>query len=327
MKQRTLFLTALMGIAMVWSCDITETTDDATVKSSLLAMITADDSSYTLDDWDDLEDMDFTLAKSAPVTLDSENSTLMFRDSTSIWRFARRNMAKEREVTIDVLDDSTATGLITYHVTGTFHIKQFEKVWTTDSTWERGDSIRFSEKPIDLTINRQVNFGLFEGRDGEEHWKPVSMTMAYGSTGSALDIGSLEWIAGDSIRILDDLQNEFYGWNNPLVFQLAYHNRVNVILSNDTADEAEWVRGNWAYHPRMNGPEYRTRRNFHYVETLDNGDKVYSQSVDSPDRPRRMFRGSIKVVDHRTLFDHDYPSYSVVTLGFTYFLSRGVWDL
>ena len=327
MKHTIPAIITVLALVLVWSCDISETDSNAEVESSILSLITADDSSFGIDGMEDMEDEEYVMAKAAPEAMEETSLyPALLRDSTSIWRYSRRNMSQEREVTVEVETDSSAVALITHHITGTFHVRQFERVWTSDSTWERGDSIRFSQKAIDMTVNRRVSFRIRTMNNGDQRWRPVSMALAYGSTGNALDIMALEWVAEDSVVILDNFDTQFYDREHPLILSIAGQNRANVRLVNDTAGEGEMVKGNWGYHPRLNGPDLRRNDNFHYVETLDNGEKLYSRGVQAPNRPHRQFRGSIQIVDFRTLFDHDAANYSGAILGFNYLLRPHLRD-
>jgi hypothetical protein len=322
MKTNQVVLLSLFTMLFLWNCDVTETNEMDGAEDAILSMIELDDSTYALDGWDDIEESDFSLAKQSPGVAEDDFGQVLHFDSTSVWRFGRRDMNQERTISIEVEDDTSAIALISHHISGTFHSRQFQRVWTSDSTWERGDSIRFSTKPIDLTVERRVAFIKITDNDGAEHWRPVSRTMAYGSSSNELELSSLEWIARDSIRVLDDFSNRFYGQSDPLVLIVAGNNRLNAHVSNETDGETELVRGHWGYHPRLNEVGMRTQINLRYVESAEDGSKTYSRRIDAPNRPNRMFRGSLKVVDYRTLFDHDYPSYDAVTLGFTYFLRR-----
>ena len=95
-------------------------------------------------------------------------------------------------------------------------------------------------------------------------------------------------------------------------------NHMNVVLSNDVEGEAEKVTGRLGYHPRLSRPDSRSRFHFHYNETLDTGDKVYTQRIIPNRHHRRHFKGFVEVIDYRTLFDHDFVEYSSATLGFIY---------
>ena len=108
----------------------------------------------------------------------------------------------------------------------------------------------------------------------------------------------------------------------PLAFAMFGANQINVVVSNDVADEAEAVIGRLGFHPRLHGPDLRNRIHFQYVETLESGDKVYSRSIPPVHRPLRHFKGFIEVLDHRTLFDHDYAEYTAASVGFIYTMRR-----
>ena len=268
---------------------------------------------------EDIEDDDFTLGKTVGTTQSGSSFQIeSLRDSNYVWRFSRRNMDRTREITIEVEDDSSAIALITHHITGTFHVRQFERVWTSADTWERGDSVRFSEKPIDMTANRRVAFKKRMDDAGEEHWKAVAMTLVYSQSSNALAIASMEWEAEDSVLVLSDFDTVFYDRRTPLLMSFLGTNRINVLVDNDVPADAEMVMSRLGYHPRLNGPELRNRVRLNYVETTDLGEKVYSKRIFPAVFPQRHFKGFVEVIDHRTLFDHDYEIYASATLGFVY---------
>ena len=315
--QIIVLLALVMGIFI--SCDVAESDANTSIEDAIMRVIAADDSTYGIEGMGDIEDEDYALGKS-PVGDHSAElfSTLSMRDSNYVWRFGRRGMGVERVITVEVEDDSSALALITHTLTGTFHVHQFARVWTSESEWTRGDSIRFSEKPIAMTSTRRVAFRKRLNDAGEEHWKPVAMTLLSGHSGEVLDIEALEWVAEDSTLVLTDFGNVFYSRNNPLLLSQTGINRMNVVLSNEVEDEGEMVAGRLGYHPRLSRPDSRSRFHFHYTETLDTGDKVYTQRILPTRLHRRHFKGFIEVIDFRTLFDHDYETYTSATLGFIY---------
>ena len=318
-------LAALLSMTFIsiWSCEVSETGTSADIESSILTLIAADDSSFIIDGMENVEDEEYALGKAAPGTAAEPHFVTDVRhDSTSVWRFGRRNMSQTRVVTMEEETDSSALALVSIHITGSFHVRQFERVWTSDSTWVCGDSIRFSVKPIDLTVDRRVAFRKRILANGEQRWRTVAKTVAYGSTGNELDLTALEWRVGDSLRVLNNFESRFYRADRPLILSILGGTRVSVRLMNDTAGEAEMVQGNWGYHSNQDALDLRQHGNFHYIETLDNGQKRYGRWVSAPDRPLHQFRGSIQVVDLRTLFDHDYPVYNAALLSFQYTLSR-----
>jgi len=310
-----------MFVALVFltACDVTETDQTTNIEDAIMKMIAADDSTYGIDGLGNIEDEDYSLGKA--LVADQTQTTLSIeslRDSNYVWRFGRSGMNVEREITVEVEDDTSAVALIEHHITGTFHVRQFVRVCTSDSEWVRGDSVRFSTKPIEMTSTRRVAFKKRLDDAGEEHWKPIAMTLLSGHSGDVLDIEALEWVAEDSILDLTDFGDVFYSRRDPFVLSQQGVNRMNVILSNEVEGEAELVKGKLGYHPRLTRPDSRSRFHFHYTETLDNGDKVYSQRILPTRMHRRHFKGFLEVIDFRTLFDHDYETYTSATLGFIY---------
>ncbi|MCF6238955.1 MAG: hypothetical protein L3J79_09130, partial [Candidatus Marinimicrobia bacterium] len=273
----------------------------------------------------DIAEIDYSLGKLPQVDEAGSLDMMAFdMDSNYVWRFGRSGMDSEREITIEVEDDTSAIALISHHITGVFHARQFQRTWLEDGTWEQGDSVQFSEKNIDLNVDRRVAFRKRQLPEGGERWFATAMTLAYGSSGAALDIQSLEWVAEDSVRILTDFTTVFYGRGNPLAFAMLGANRINVIVSNELPDEAEAVIGRLGFHPRLTGPDLRNRVRFQYVETLESGDKMYSNRIPPVQRPLRHFKGFVEVLDQRTLFDHDYEIYSSATVGFVYSMRQHV---
>ncbi len=319
MKKYMLIILSVVTLGLITSCDVTETDQATDIEDAIMKVIAADDSTYGVDGMGDVQDEDYSLGKSLvgdqSTTL---SSILTFRDSNYVWRFARTDMQKEREITVEVEDDSSAIALISHHITGIFHIKQFDRIWTSEDVWELGDSVRFSQKPIDMTANRRVAFRKRMNDAGEERWIPTSMTLLSGHSGETLDIEALEWVAEDSTLVLTNFDTEFYNRRHPLLLSQMGVNHMNVVLSNDVEGEAEKVRGRFGYHPHYSAPDSRSRFHFNYVETLDTGDKVYTQRIVPNRHHRRHFKGFVEVIDFRTLFDHDYVEYSSVTLGFIY---------
>lgn len=319
MKKFLPIILPLMLLMMLVACEDTNSNIELDAQDAILKLIAADDSTYGIDDMGNIEDEDFILGKSVlPAT--SSNTIYMpaMRDSNFIWRFGRTDMNVERDILVEMEDDTSAVALITHHITGTFHVKQFERIWLDTETWERGDSIRFSEKPIDMTAQRRVSFKKRISPLGGERWKPIAMTLQTGTSGSALEIETLEWVAEDSTVILSDFENVFYSRRDPLLLSQHGANQMNVLVSNDVAEEGELVKGRFGYHPRMGRPDARSRFHFQYVETMENGDKRYTKDIAPVRHHRRHFKGFIDVLDFRTLFDHDYLEYSSATIGFVY---------
>lgn len=319
MKKYTSISISLLLLGIILSCGVSENNNEiANIESAILKAIAADDSTYGIEGLDDIEDEDYSLGKSLGSDQSNLTASIAVRDSNYVWRFARRGMNAERLVTVEVETDSSAVALISHHITGTFHVKQFARVWTDLNTWERGDSVRFSEKPIDMTTIRRVAFRKRLDRAGNERWKPVAMTLLSGHSGGNLDIEAMEWAAEDSILVLTDFEDVFYSRNHPLLLSQLGVNHMNIVVRNDVEGEMEKVVGRLGYNPRIGRPDSRSRFHFNFVETLDTGDKVYSRRI-APNRlHRRHFKGYVEVLDYRTLFDHDFVVYSSATLGFIY---------
>jgi len=319
MKKYVFIILSVVILGFILSCDVAETDQTAAIEAAIMGAIAADDSTYGIDGMGNIEEEDYTLGK---LTEGVQSATLpailTFRDSNYVWRFGRTGMQAEREITIEVEDDSSAQALISHHITGLFHVRQFLKVWIDEHTWVRGDSVRFSEKPIDMTAHRRVAFRKRLGADGEERWIPTAMTLVSGQSGATLGIESVEWVAEDSVLVLSDFDTVFYNRFNPLVFSFLGQNRLNVQVSNDVPDEMEIVTGRFGFNPRVDNPDMRVRIHMQYMGTSDTGEKVYSRRIMTPMFPRRHFKGFIEVLDYRTLFDHEYETYSSATLGFIY---------
>lgn len=319
MKKYQFIVLFVIILGMFVACDVAESDTSTSIEDAIMRVIAADDSTYGIEGMADIEDEDYALGKSLGGDRYPESISMMsLRDSNFVWRYSRRGMEVDRSVTVEVEDDSSALALITHSITGTFHVRQFERVWTSGSEWERGDSIRFSEKPIEMTSTRRVAFRKRLNRAGEEQWKPVAMTLLTGHSGEVLDIEALEWVAEDSTLVLTDFGNVFYNRNHPLLLSQSGANHMNVVLSNNTEGEGEKVTGRLGFHPRLSHPDSRSRFHFRYTETLDTGDKVYTQLIHPNRHHRRHFKGFVEVIDFRTLFDHDYLEYTSATVGFIY---------
>ncbi len=322
MRAITLPLTLLLGLALLWSCDVTATDHTAEIENTLLRLLEADDSSYTIIGMEDTDDLDL-LGKgiAAEASTGNEFGPDLF-DSLSIWRFGRTGMQMERDITIDVEGDTAATATIVHHISGTFHVRQYERTWTSDSTWERGDSIRFSEKPMDLTMTRRVQFRERE-TDGARRWRVTAITPVVGGSATCpIDLVRLEWIAEDTTITLENFGDTFYELPLALEFATEGTNEVRVYLTSDMAGESEAVVGKWHHHPRLQGPHTREQNRFAYVGTNAEDEKMYMRMVDTPQFPNRRMQGFIDVIDHRTLFDHDYINYDATSLGLQYWLRR-----
>ncbi|NQV42040.1 MAG: hypothetical protein HQ506_06765 [Candidatus Marinimicrobia bacterium] len=319
MKKYQIMVLFALILGMFISCEVAESDTNTSIEDAIMKVIAADDSTYGIEGMGDSEDEYFSLGKALQVGQSGDMASIMsVRDSLYVWKSGRRGMVVEQLVIVEVEDDSSALALISNHITGTFHVKQFHRVWTSDSEWEMGDSVRFSTKSIDMTANRHVTFRKRLDSAGEEHWRPVAMTLLSGHSGDVLDIEALEWVAEDSTLVLTDFEDVFYDRNHALVLSQLGVNQMNVVLSNDLEGEGEMVSGRLGYHPRMANPDARSRFHFYYAETLDTGDKVYTQRILPSRLHRRHFKGYLEVIDFRTLFDHDYETYTSATLGFIY---------
>ena len=315
-------LVILMAL-FIWNCEATDSDADlAELETTLMLLLDADDSTFSIDGYGNGEDLDYSLER-LETGLASTTDAYERLDNLYIWRFGRSGMQKTRDVSIEQTSDSTAMATINHHVTGTFHVRQFERIWHDDGTWERGDSIRFSEKPIDLTIVRQVRFAQRETVDGQLRWRIAAFTPAYGVTADCpLAITRLEWIAEDSIRFLDDFQNTFFELPLDLEFATLGVNEVRLYATNEIEGEAEAITGRWHIHPNMNGPQFHRQLHFQYLMTNNDGEKIYSRMIETPQRPNRRFNCLLEAIDLRTLYDHDYPTYEAASLGLNYWLRR-----
>ncbi len=319
----TLLIIIVLTLGIFISCELSENDETISIEANIKRIIATDAGTYSIDGMEDTELEDFVLNKAlVPTESSAASYSTMILDSNSVWRFGRRNMNKDREIIVEVETDSSATALITHHITGTFHVREFERVWLDDGSWERGDSVRFSEKPIDMNVNRHVNFRKRTNAAGEERWIPTSMTMAYGSSGEALDIQSLEWVAGDSVKLVTDFETNYYDRRHPLHFMMRRVNQLKVNVSNAVAGNAETVTGRFGLNQRPADADSRNRVKLQYRETLDTGEKVYGRHIPGVNRPQRHFKASLEALDQRTLYDHDYNLYSSSTLGFVYTLRR-----
>ena len=322
MQKKSKLIIVLMGLATLWSCDVTETDNTVSIEEAIMADINADENIFDLEGLDNIDEDEYFLERANSGDIDGIGPmSVLMGDSNYVWRFSRREMHNDREFTIEVENDSSTTTLITDHITGQFHVRQFDRIWTSDSTWERGDSVRFSQKPIDQIINRRVIHRLITTPDGEERWRRVAKTIAYGSSGDALSIEALEWIAGDSLRILTDFGDVYYGHDNQLTFPRGPGNSINVIVANELEGDSESVTGRFGGRQGGHGGhdhDFHRRTRFHYEGTRDNGDKEYTGLMPGNDSPQRHFKGHIEVTDDRTLFDHDYEFYTSARVDFSY---------
>lgn len=315
-------LTLILPLLFMFvACDMTESNSDTDAEGAIMKAITSD-ASFKAEGLHDVENEDFDLYD---LPVEGHAGMELFRrtvrDSNYVWNFGRRDMAHEQEVIVEVEDDTSAQALITDHITGSFHVRQFERIWVDEYHWVRGDSVRFSVKPIDMNTSQHVRFKKRTRVGGEERWIPVARTFLVGTAGTTLDIQAIQFSGDDSAITLTDFDSEFYGRFNPLVIPAMENTSMHVLVSNDVAGEAEMVSTRMTESSRQGS--HRGRGQFVYVETLENGDKVYTKALASSRRTARSYMGSIEVLDMRTLFDHDHPEYSAATLGINFLQQRG----
>ena len=321
MKKLLLLIFPLLALVMFVGCDMTESDTSTDAESAIMKVITADES-FKLEGLEAVENEDFELYDlSVEAHQNMELFRRVVRDSNYVWSFSRRSMAHEQEIIVEVEDDTSAQALVTAHVTGIFHVRQFERIWTGDDTWERGDSVRFSEKPIDMNTSQRVLFRKRIDRRGGEHWIPVAKTFQIGNAGSTLDIEALVFAGDDTSIVITDFAEELYGRRNPLLIPAMENPTMSVLVSNDLADEAEMVSTRMNVNSRHGNRGARGQ--FLYVETLENGDKVYTRNLAPSQREYRGYKGAVEVIDMRTLFDHDYEVYSAATAGIYFKQQRG----
>ncbi len=320
--KRGMILLVVIGMTLFWSCQVNK--DDLTqIEEEILALINADDSTFSLEGFSDGM-LDFFLGKPVPDASTFQDGLIpdVF-DSNYVWRFRRSDMQVEREVNVDVQNDTSAFVSFTFHVTGNFHTLRYSRHWTSDSTWEQDTLVSETIKPIDITINRYAQFRYREEMGmNQHHWRYVGSTVAYGTSSNAtVGISALSFDNGDTTLVLDDFSNTFFGPWHPILFYVNEQGRLTVHVTNsEVPDSAESVIGHWGFHRHLSGVREFLR--FHYAGSEDDGTKDYVRFVVAPQYPYRRFAGMIQVLDLRTLFDESYPYYNAAVLNFHYWLRR-----
>lgn len=326
MKQKThinhlTLMLAIVATLVFWQCDKVNdpvnSTDD-TITQQILALITSEDSLYEIDDMGDADAVDFGLGK-----MTVESAALTFPgpfDSTSIWRFHRSEMNRQRqEPEVTVVNDSLSYATLSDHVTGIFHVLQRERVWTSDSTWTVGDTLSYTEKPIDMLLTRHVRFEYLPNLRNVYHWMRTGMTPVYGgSVNGTLDFTrlTLRNLVTDSVRTMTDFENTYISViRRPLEFARQDTARLDLFVLNSDNTQPEWVRFKWDFN-RMN-PITPSREMMRYVGTNTADEKQYAKVFRLMGRDR-VFKAYLEAVDSRTLFDPTYTTYNSQILGFHY---------
>ena len=315
MHRKTLPILVLFVMVFTWSCDVTESSPNAGVEETIAKIISADNESFGFQGWGDEE---FTLDKdtqnnAAGITMTPD----LERDSSYIWNFRKIGMQHTREMIIEVEDDTSALALITDHVTGTFHIRQFDRYWITDTRWVRGDSVQFSQKNIDYTLNHRVAFRKRMNAAGQEFWEPMATTLVTGGAGETVSINSLNWVRGDSVFNMSDFESSFYPTRGPVAYFLLNARQINMEMGN-SSDASELVKGRLEYYRTPDRPGMSRPLKLRYRETLDSGDKVYGGRIARVNGPVQFFQGTLEVLDSRTLFDHAFTDYSNAVLAWSF---------
>lgn len=317
-KINSTLIAALVATLTFWQCEnLNDTTGgNGDIEEQILALIAAEDSLYEVDDFDNTDQMDFGMGKQ---TVDQQMVPGPF-DSTAIWRFWRTDMARQRlEPEIIVENDSLVYAVLTHQITGTFHVLQRERVWTDDSTWTVGDTVGYSEKPIQMVLGRKVRFEYLPNPGNEYHWRRTGMTPLYGgSVDGTIDFTRLALtnLVTDTTRILSDFENHYISMlRQPLEFARGDTARVDLFVLNGDNDLPEWVRYKWDFHHFRPVPP--AREIMRYTGTNDDGEKRYTRVFELRGRDR-IFKAYVEAVDARTLFDHSYTLYNSQILGFHY---------
>ncbi len=319
MRSKSSLLLLALTLGFIGSCGVMETEEQATVENTILKLIDAEGGDFGFEGFENAEELEFDLAKSlVPAQSDAAMETENLRDSSYIWRFGRREMHREREVSVEQEDDSSALALISDHITGMFHVRQFERVWTSDSTWGRGDSVQFSQKPIDMVLIQRVAFRKRIGPNGNERWIPAELTLARGASDESMSIQGLNWMRGDSVFSMSLDEDTFFPAFGRHVVKILRARRVGVVVSNTITDGRESVHMKFDFVPRDRARVIRKRAHLRYTETLDSGENVYLGRVPHVDRPLRHVKGFMEVLDQRTLFDHSYGFYTSSILTYSY---------
>ncbi|MCF7796225.1 MAG: hypothetical protein K9N11_02890 [Lentisphaeria bacterium] len=319
MKKRfSLLLLALAATFILWHCENLNDSSggDGAIEEQILALLASEDSLYELDDFDNTDQMDFGLGKGI-ANLQMVPGPF---DSAAVWRFWRTGMARQRlEPEITVENDSLAYARLTDQITGTFHVLQRERVWTDDTTWTVGDTVGYSEKPIQMVLGRKVRFEYLPNPANEYHWHRTGMTPLYGgSVDGTIDFVRLVLtnLVTDSSRVLSDFENHYISMlRQPLAFARGDTARADLFVLNGDSALPEWVRYKWDFHHFRPVPP--AREIMRYTGTNDDGEKRYTRIFELRGRDR-VFKAYVEAVDARTLFDHSYTTYHSQILGFHY---------
>ena len=318
--KHVLLIISMMAVGSLWQCDKIDDPANSTnsITDQILALIASEDTLYEIDDMENTDAVDFGMGK-----VTSETSATVFPgpfDSTSVWRFHRTAMSRERlEPEVTVVNDSLSFALLSDQVTGMFHVLQRERVWTSDSTWTVGDTVSYSEKPIDMLLTRHVRFEYLPNFRNEYHWVRTGMTPVYGgSVDGTIDFVrlTLRNLVTDSSRTMTDFENTYLSiLRRPLEFARQDTARLDLFVLNAENTQPEWVRFKWDFN-RM-GPVLPSRDMMHYLGINENNEKQYAKIFRIMGRDR-VFKAYIESVDARTLFDPSYTSYNSQILGFHY---------
>jgi len=315
MKKDLIIILSLSILVLFTACSTAGTEPGSDAEAAIMKVIAAD-STLGTQDFEDIENEDFGLYN---LPVEDHGTMELFhrivRDSNYVWAFGRTDMERVPEIIIEFEDDSSAQALISEHITGIFHVRQFERIWVSDDRWVRGDSVRFSQKAIDLNTVQRVQFRKRLDPADEEHWLPIAKTFLKGQSGSTLDIEGLEFNGETGAVVVSDFETVFYGRANPLVIPPMRNTHLDVLVSNDVAEEGEMVSSRMGIRSHMDGRRFRSH--FIYLETRESGEKVYAMRL-APTRDPQFYAGFVEVMDFRTLFDHDHEEYSVAMVGLNF---------
>lgn len=316
MKKYLILIITILSLGMIWSCDVTETKQNGDVEDTILNLILTDNAGAEFEGFENEDD--FSLSKNPDETqVESAVEVDRVRDSSYVWRFGRTAMHREREITVEIEDDTSALALISNHITGIFHVRQFNRLWTSDSTWERGDSVQFSHKPIDFNLNQHVVYHKRINAEGEEQWKKMSSTLAYGSSSEAISIQSLGWVRQDSLLVMENFGENFYTKSRALLSHLLRSRQLQLTVSNSASDTPDLVKASLIYVPQT-GRILRKRFGLGFNETLESGANLYSRRLAQIDFVPQIIKGTIEVIDARTLFDHSFTEYASATVAYSF---------
>lgn len=319
-SKHVLMILGMVALLSLWQCnkiDDPENSSDS-ITDQILALIASEDTLYEIDDMGNADAVDFGMGKTT-----AETTTLTFPgpfDSTSVWRFYRTEMARERvEPEVTVVNDSLSYATLTDHVTGIFHVLQRERVWTSATTWTVGDTLASIEKPIDMALTRHVRFEYLPNLRNVYHWMRTGMTPVYGgSANGTIDFTrlTLRNLVTDSVRTMTDFENTYISViRRPLEFARQDTARMDLFVLNAESTQPEWVRFKWDFN-RMN-PVEPSREMMRYLGTNAADEKQYAKVFRIMGRDR-VFKAYMEAVDARTLFDNSYTTYNSQILGFHY---------